>query len=614
MGERPPSISPEIWQELQESKEAVKAKAAAGNGASEGSAPPKRAHPPGFRMASNGLLWTDPSDDGKPEIVVSGCFEIVAESRDDAGGNWGILLRWKDPDGRSKDWAMPRSLLAGDGLEVRRVLLDGGLYIGASAKARTLLTTYLASMHVAARLRAVTSTGWFGSTFILPDGAVGVTALDEHFILQTAHVVDHAYNIRGSLIEWQHNIARFAVGNSRLALAISAAFAACLVGPCGAESGGIHFRGRSSVGKTTALNVAGSVWGGGDRGFIRSWRATANGLEATAAAHSDGLLCLDEISQLGGREVGEIAYMLANGQGKARASREAALRKRQVWRLLFLSTGEIGLADKIAEDLRGRRQTAGQQVRVIDLPSDTGKHGLFDHLHGFKNAAVFADHLRSACALYYGTACREFIAAIAPELDETAASAKGIAQQFVDDNCPGDCDGQVKRVAARFGLIAAAGEIATALEILPWPEAEATRAVRECFAAWVDVRGGIEAAEEREGVAAVRAFLSAHALSRFLPAWESDDPAAAKIINLAGYRRRASADMDAWDFYITADAWTEVAAGFNKKALAETLAKNDFLEVPEKGAHRAKMVRVPGIAKGMRLYHVSHRIFGDADG
>ena len=130
----------------------------------------------------------------------------------------------------------------------------------------------------------------------------------------------------------------------------------------------------------------------------------------------------------------------------------------------------------------------------------------------------------------------------------------------------------------------------------------------------MDVRGGIEAAEEREGVAAVRAFLSAHVLSRFLPAWESDDPAAAKIINLAGYRRRASADMDAWDFYITADAWTEVAAGFNKKALAETLAKNGFLEVPEKGAHRAKMVRVPGIAKGMRLYHVSHRIFGDADG
>ncbi len=36
-------------------------------------------------------------------------------------------------------------------------------------------------------------------------------------------------------------------------LAISTAFAAALVGPCGEESGGIHLRGPSSIGKTTAL-------------------------------------------------------------------------------------------------------------------------------------------------------------------------------------------------------------------------------------------------------------------------------------------------------------------------------------------------------------------------
>ena len=62
---------------------------------------------------------------------------------------------------------------------------------------------------------------------------------------------------------------------------------------------------------------------------------------------------------------------------------------------------------------------------------------------------------------------------------------------------------------ARFGLIAAAGKIATALNILPWPEGEATKAATVCFASWLDVRGGIEAAEEREGVEAVRSFLSA---------------------------------------------------------------------------------------------------------
>ena len=89
-----------------------------------------------------------------------------------------------------------------------------------------------------------------------------------------------------------------------------------------------------------------------------------------------------------------MAYMLGNGLGKSRASRDASLRKPASWRLLFLSTGEISLAEKMAEDARNRRQTAGQQVRIIDLPSDTGNHGLFDNLHGFESAARLADHLR----------------------------------------------------------------------------------------------------------------------------------------------------------------------------------------------------------------------------
>ena len=37
------------------------------------------------------------------------------------------------------------------------------------------------------------------------------------------------------------------------------------------------------------------------------------------------------------------------------------------------------------------------------------------------------------------------------------------ARQFVDDNCGDDCDGQVKRVAARFGLIGEAGELSNSV-------------------------------------------------------------------------------------------------------------------------------------------------------
>ena len=52
-----------------------------------------------------------------------------------------------------------------------------------------------------------------------------------------------------------------------------------------ARSGGFHFRGGSSIGKTTTLQIAASVWG--NRDFIRSWRATSGFPRASswAAVH-----------------------------------------------------------------------------------------------------------------------------------------------------------------------------------------------------------------------------------------------------------------------------------------------------------------------------------------
>ncbi len=568
---------------------------------------PEPIYPAGFRMLARGLVWSDPSDDEKPEVVVSGRFDVVAESRDDAGWAWGVLLRWQDPDGRSREWAMPRSILASDGVEVRRALLDGGLYVGAGTKARNLLTTFLTAVRVEERAKAVTTTGWHDGAFVLPDGAIGKSK-GERVILQTAGGVDHAYNVKGDLASWQETVARYAAVNSRLVLAISTAFASALVGPCGAESGGIHLRGRSSIGKSTALAVAGSVWGGGDRGFVRAWRATSNGLEAAAGCHNDALLCLDELAQLSGREAGEVAYMLANGSGKSRASRDALLRKPARWRLLFLSSGEISLADKIAEDVRGRRQTAGQQVRVVDVPADTGSaHGLFETLHGFDDAGALAKHLVAASRDHYGTAARAFIEKLAPDLEEVRAAANQGVQDFIADVCPADADGQVKRVAGRFGLIAVAGEIATTLGIVPWQPGEALRAAGTCFSAWIDARGGVEPAEVRDGIAAVRTFLSAHGSSRFLSAWE-DESSELRIVNLAGFRKQVTgADGSAWDYYVTTEAWPEVAAGFDAKSLASTLAERGLLVAPDKGSHRAKFMRVPAHGS-RRLYHLSHTL------
>ena len=275
-----------------------------------------------------------------------------------------------DADNVWHTWAMPMSLTAGNGNEYRARLKSLGLDISPAKKARERLELYLVNAKPQARARCVNRTGWSGRAFLLPDASFGDTG-GEEVVFQGGAASGHNFHAAGNLEDWQREVAAFCQGNSRLAFAVAAAFAAPLLHLVSLEGGGFHFRGESSRGKTTTLLVAGSVWGGGEiNGFVRSWRATSNGLEAVGLAHNDCLLCLDEMSLVDSREVGEVADMLANGAGKTRARQDGSGTPVMQWRVLFLSTGEVSLADKMLE--AGRRARAGQEVRLADIPADAG--------------------------------------------------------------------------------------------------------------------------------------------------------------------------------------------------------------------------------------------------
>ena len=438
----------------------------------------------------------------------------------------------------------------------------------------------------------------------------------DRIIYQSDGAADDPYRVGGDLAGWRSSSARYAVGNSRLAFAMSAAFAGPLLHPAGAESGGFHLRGSSSIGKTTLLQFAGSVWGGPD--FGRTWRATSNGLESVALMHCDTLLLLDEMGQCASHEVGAVAYMLANGQGKTRAGRSGEARRAARWRCLFLSTGELSLADKIAEDGRGRRVAAGQEVRIVDIPADAGAgHGVFETLHGFPSADAFARHLKAAAGEHFGHASHAYLEHLTKDIDGAASLVSDFQRAFVTENCPPGADGQVSRVAARFGLVAAGGEMATAFGVLPWEPGEATRAAAKCFADWLAGRGGVEPAEEREGIAAVRRFIELHGTSRFEAMGDlaPSDGFGGKIdqrtSNRAGFRRRV--ESGGIEYVVLPEAWRgEVCTGLDATVVAKTLQARGYLATGGDGKSQVK-VRLPGFPNPVRCYVVTANILGEAE-
>ena len=527
-------------------------------------------------------------------------IEVRAISRDDVDEHWGLLVEVIDFTGGAHRWAMPRAMLAGSGEELRKILFHLGLWLESSPAACAALTKYLNNWRPERQARCVEATGWHKRVFVLPERVVG-DAKGEEVVLQVMGGAPR-HVLAGSLDTWREGVARLCAGNARLVLAVCAAFAGPLLRPLGEEPGGFHFRGGSSSGKTTALRVAASVWGTP----LGSWRITDNAAESAARAANDALLCLDEIGQADGRAVDALAYMLANGQGKARMTRDGLPRDVIGWRLVFLSTGETGLGEKMHE--AGRRARAGQEVRVVDLPADAGRGlGLFEALHGEAGGDAFAKRLKVAAEASQGHPARAFVARLADDLDEAVAAIKPYRARWLEAHVPSGADGQVRRVADRFALVAAAGELATDYGLTGWREGEAAAAAARCFADWLDARGGTEPLEVRQGIAQVRAFLELHGESRFDPAWEDERARTERgherdrpTLQRVGFRKR---EGDGWDYYVLSEGWkNEVCKGLDPGMVARALAERGWL-VRGEGTKLQVKPRVPGQGSH-RLYHL----------
>lgn len=518
------------------------------------------------------------------DIRICSPLHVEAVTFDGQDSNFGRLLRFRNTLGRWREWAMPMELLRASGDELRGELLAMGVEIDPSAK--TLLANYLQAKPPKRRMRCALQIGWCGDSFVLPDAVIGPRA--SGVIFQSGERGHDEHTTAGTLAGWQAEIAARAVGNPLLLLALSASFAGPLLSRCNTDGGGIHFVGDSSTGKTTVIEAACATWGGPN--FRRSWRATANGMEGAAALFNDCLLALDEISECDPREVGAIVYALGNGRGKQRASRTGTARGVTRWRCFILSSGERTIATAMQEG--GYRAKAGQSVRLLDIRAARA-FGAWDDLHGAATGAAFADAIKRAAVTHHGHAGRAFLERLTRDDRDHCGLLERI-KALPHFSAEGG-EGQDKRAAARFALVALAGEVATEYGLTGWPEGAATHAAAEAFKAWQGLRGrGND--ERRQILDRVSGFLDRHGDARFSNAEGTEESA---IRDRAGWWRDGT---EGRVYLFTAEGMREAVKGFDFNRALDALQEAGALPAPEADGRRSTPQRFAG--RQVRVYPI----------
>ncbi|WP_227875315.1 DUF927 domain-containing protein [Paraburkholderia dokdonensis] len=534
-----------------------------------------------------GVYWhgvTPGKGDAPPALVdrwVSSPLWVRAVTRNREDAEYGRLLEILSPAGRRKKWAMPMSMLAGDGNEARGVLLGEGLVFDLTDKGAIL--RYIAGQFPQKAMRAASVTGWHDEAFVLPDSVIGAGDI---WFQASGRVAPYAS--AGTFEGWRE-LAALACGNPLMMFAMSAAFAGPLLGPLNIDGGGAHLHGDSSCGKTTALLASISVWGG--PAFKRTWRATANGLEGAGALHSDTLLALDELGEIDPKSLYEAAYALVNGMGKTRANRYGEARQATRWRVFLLSTGELTIAARMGAG--GIEAKAGQELRILDIPV-TGAYGIFDDLHGRTSGGVLSDEVRNLAAKHYGHAGPRFVEALVRDLRDGLKLADLL--QTILGKRFGALEGQERRAARAFAVCALAGELAASWGIVPWARGDATNAAVHAFKLWRERRAtNGQNAEHVSILRAVADFIDSNGDARF----SSIEGSADLIRDRAGYYR---IDGGRRLYLFTSGGLREATKGYDLARVTAALERAGALADTDCGK-RSKTTRTPD-GRTPRLYHI----------
>jgi putative DNA primase/helicase len=540
-----------------------------------------KAYRPGTWL--HGIKHGNGESEGTPfDSWICAPLRVEAETVNSEDGSIGRLLSWHH-QGKRIEWVMPMEMIAGKGDEILKSLMRQGLAVEYSQ--RRHVPAYIASHLAPTRtLATTTKPGWHESgAFVLPHRVIGGKDVRHQDSGRSVSI----FGSRGTLNDWQAEVARYCRDNPVLLLAVSCALAGPLLYKVNVNGGGVHLVGDSSSGKSLAQLLAASVWGNPGV-FAASWDLSKGGIEIEAASRNDTVLLLDEIKRADPKRVQEMAYAIANGTGKGTMTRDREGRPKLYWRVLALSSGERSLSEHAA--ISGSPAHAGAELRMVDVNAGTRRYRAFDELHDM-SGEVFHRTLTGAASRQYGHAGPAFVEKLIKEADDK------LIQEFARRREMFDVDSaQAGRVADRFAVIALAGELATSYGLLPWEKGETENACRLLFREWL-ARVGTGNAEDRQILTAIADFIAQHGDSRF----SNLRDIGAIVPGRAGYFEKV--DEDRLLFLFNRKGLTDAAAGFGTERIVRALQAAGVIAKTGEGGRPSKNYRLPG-GRTQRLYVV----------
>ena len=157
------------------------------------------------------------------------------------------------------------------------------------------------------------------------------------------------------------------------------------------------------------------------------WRNTSNALESIAASRNGLGLVVDDLGTLSPDEAEAVAYMLGNGVGKGRLTRDVQLRESKKWAFYGLSSGEVTLRDH-AQQARFRRSLgAGAESRFISITLTE----VIPELHGHASVPDFARVMCERLAPAHGTAGPAFVEWLIEHRSEVGGRLNAIRTRFL---------------------------------------------------------------------------------------------------------------------------------------------------------------------------------------